>query len=460
MKKLVLTNQLNIMQKTPSNSAPRKLVQSYRAPWLRLLPIAAMLFSSKTVVAYNFDTFYADAIKNSPNLKAAEQRYEVAKLSRDLIGYGDAASVLLQSTLGGNRDETPGPNQGFNKDQRHAIQLTLPLYDFGRQSDLDGAATKRLEESAHDKTLAEVGIQALAGRIFVNAIHGKSVYEKAKAQFEIAAAKLRKQKDNFAQGLRPEADLIAAEIDFSKAEATFARADHDYQIYLNDLKFFAGKAGSSVPLQVSYDSLMISELKNLFTKSPPDDLNNHPKISKIQAELAALDFDRQHDSDTRWPMLNGALRFGENGSLSPLYPRLEASLQLTWDIPVNQKMTKTLLQNRARYSEAEINLSGIRDELQQSYKQGLQKLNNYSNEHELLSKQLELASRQVLVTERRYQNGSATALELSVVENQLVTFELQELDLVYRARLQAVDLYEISGKPEVRRIFNRQGSSK
>ncbi len=423
------------------------------------LSFSIAFFIHPQIYALDFQSFLQKSKQNSQAIAIARSKQQSAQLKAEIASYNPFTKLQLQSSLSGAKEanaNTSLQDANFSKNQGHQLQLSLPLFDFGKQWATENAALKRRDESDLDLQLEHQNLAIFSAEYFENAIYNFEIVKKTKEQLNIAKEKLTNQTKNFQQGLKPEADLISAKLDFTRAELNAQRAENEFKIAIKNLRFLmAEDIQNAPPLSLSYDFLTSADIEQIMSRHASKNFYETYEIKKLNLEAQALDLELKSIDKNIWPSLSSTLRASEQGQLSPLYPRLEAALQLTWELPVTGKHFKDQDANRSAKTTVELSKQKLIDDTKLELHLNLARLKQLAVDSSTLKNQVELAQKQKILITKRYQNGAASALDLSIADNQLVTLELEYLKNNHDTRLKAIEITQIIGEEYLPQLFKR-----
>src|SRR5690606_26626849 len=130
---------------------------------------------------------------------------------------------------------SPASFKTITRDHVYSARLGYTIYDFGRQSAKELAASESLkaQELASEEVDEELFWSVL--RAYQAVVAAERIVAIVKEQLSISEEKLREQRKNYNQGLRPESDVVTAEVDVGRAKLAYQEAWNDALIAKQEL---------------------------------------------------------------------------------------------------------------------------------------------------------------------------------------------------------------------------------
>ena len=341
----------------------------------------------------------------------------------------------------------PLKNMTYSKAQTYSLTWTRTLYDFGRTS------------SHHDQLVAVKDVKTLAlgeidealvyrvARAYASMIAAERLVALARDQVDLAQSKLKEQKNNYQKGLKPESDVVTAEVEVGRAGVAGEKALDDARAARLALGQAIGRAGAAaMQLTAPATALKLkqpAEVQGLvahWTAPAPS-----ASMKRRQKERDAIAFDQAALDAAKRPTLNGSVSFQEAGGIQDkpnFKPYLVGQLAFAWDLPWNgmsrDEREKIALrgQDLALQDDVDIKARADKD------KAGRDGVDAAARQWDALTKQLALTVRQRDLTKRRYDLGKASALELAQTETDLINARGDLARLSGTLQLSVIDVAE------------------
>ncbi len=422
-----------------------------------------------------FDEALKTAVNQSLDQKRAILARDLAVIDKDIVDYESNPKLTFQSTWSDRYSEVDsskktgssgGSSNQETRDQNYSLQFNYQLYDFGRHSKkLEGAELQiRIKElSSTEVTELLKWKLARAYNAALSAIRSREI---VREQLTISESKLREQKSNYEHGLRPESDVVSAEIDLGRVRLSLEKAESDEINAKRQLLFFMGWMTDATKPSPADDLIAVNTLSlprsSLNMRSPEQWVfmiknwkNFEPSESqkRRKVEMAALTTERASVEASKLPTLSLGVGAQESGSWQPLKPIYSGQLQLSWDIPWNG-MLRDERERIARKSrdldlQEDLEVKARAEKLQLAKDQ----LETLSRQWRFLKNQESLLKRQQVLVKQRYDAGKATAFELSTIDNDAINVRLDIIKLASSEANAVIDLAEALAISDVKMLF-------
>lgn len=344
----------------------------------------------------------------------------------------------------------------YTKDQYYGAQVAATLYDFGRNA----ARAAQADAVVASRTLAadEVreGLRFKVGRAYATAVSAERVAAITRDQINVAEAKLGLQKKNYQRGLRPESDVVTAEVEVGRARIAQESADASARTARVNLARLIGLeegVGSVIlpPPSAAADAKAIARaVEKLGPEQTP------AAVRRRARERDALGFDRQALDAAKKPSVTGSVGFTESGPLAwrpALQPQLATQLGMTWDIPWNGMQRDE--ERRLALRSKDLDLLDQIDARARADKEAVARTTMVTagRQWAALAGQLELLERQRRLVQSRYEQGKASAIELGQTEADLVNLRLEQARLAAAELQAALDVAEARAVTDLGILF-------
>lgn len=418
----------------------------------------ALSVSSVAVGVTNDELTFAKAFdlarQHDVSMRAATAATASAQSAKQIVDDADDPSISLESAWGRSyRDKTASQTRAGTADQlsstqKYGVSAAMPVYDFGRQS-----AKEKVAERATDlaKLAESEAVESLRWSV-ANAYLATLIAHRAAVvvedQVRVAKAKADSQTRNYKQGLRPESDIVQAEVDLGRTEIARAKAtDATVQAELS----LGSLIGTEAPRLPSGPVLTPEATAAIVEgwKAPPQSLieqRHELTRQSLEAELAGVRADRR-------PRLDAVVAAERSGTWTPLGTTASGQLRLTWDVPWNgagrEREQIVALKTQTLLLDVEATTQSVRDAVRLS----TMSLTSSVRLAKALQRQKSLSERQLKLVQSRYEAGKASALEVSTAEGTLLAVNLDLIDASEAATQAALTLAKAQGVKDVEGLF-------
>lgn len=447
--------------------------------------LAAVLFASSLARAapVTYEEAFAQAKAQSVDAKRAAITQQLAAIDRDLVAYSDDPRVNVSGAWSarwgvpnssGSSPRTPAKaaeinavkpfeTWAFTKDQTYAAQVSAMLYDWGRYD----AALVRANAAVEAKTLAvdelDEVLRYKVARAYAAVAAADRVITVTAAQVAIAAKKLAAQTSNYQHGLRPESDVVTAEVEVGRARLADERAHLDAEGTRVALAVLMGGGVDPNALEIARSGGAGGlDVNGIVTVADQWAKTARPAaVQRREKERAVLDADSVALDVATKPTLTGAVGIQEAGTLSskPAWkPALTSQVAIGWDVPWNgmrrdqDRRIAMQRQDLALQDEADARVRSDKEKIAHAV------LAAGVRQWGALEKQLVLIEKQKTLVQRRYEQGKASAIELGASEADLASFRLEQVKVVNTQVAAALDVAEARGATDLGSLFQGGGA--
>ena len=419
------------------------------------------LLSQKTAFAeiLTFSKALELAQNASLNLKQPELQMLLLKLDQNLLHR--SAWPNVSTSIGYKRNlwhETPTEEK---KNLSADLSLTYQIIDFGRQSARSDEKKDAIEAQA--SKMEEIKQQLIwdLGRFYSQAIVAVKYFAVTKKQLEVAQFKEKETQRQFRSGIRPELDVVAAQVERGKAEVKLQKAEDRKAAAMRQLcllthlgKEESCQAAVQYELPSSLAEVTVPEKVINIASAWPFSASVAEKTRDIQRQQ--LDASRKEIDAEQWPTVNTSLVLLHTTGTRDAHKGTNqtfATLGIDWDIPwrgmnriENEKISQQLAINDF---SAQLELSHRRAKEQVA----LNDLKNFQREWDLLNTQKRLLELERSLIKKKYDNGKATVLELNQAESELIALEQEIVTLSGQSFITAVELAQSRGVTAIEKLF-------
>lgn len=411
--------------------------------------------------ALTFDDAWKMALTNAVSVRSAANEKELAAQRKELGFYENDPTLAFQSSITQRYRDTSGATGGGaaqdprTTEQLHSLNLSIPLIDFGRSTARERQLDLELQAAVAGEKEMLTKLHFDVARAYLAAAAAQRSIEITKEQIKIADTRAREQNRLYQQGMRPESDVLAAQVDLGSAQISLQQAEDDALTARMRLAAVLGvtdhnSLSTLMPPPLRIDPRALVDFLEFLEKTPAQPAPSQQRRSlQLEALGASLD---QVKASTR-PRLNGALGAQAAGSFTPVKPHASAALALAWEIPWSgQNRDQQQLNALQRQS---IELSGAQEELQRQtqWQTGQHSFNSARRSAIALIDQEKIVERQQRLVQQRYNSGRATALELSSSEAAVINVRQSLARVGQQAVGAAIDAAEAKGMTSLDTLF-------
>ena len=333
-------------------------------------------------------------------------------------------------------DNSPPSFEEQSDIHSYGIQMRYNLVDFGRQNAklLSATSQMKLQELAKEEADEKIFWSVL--RAYQDVAARERILEITKEQQSISENRLSEQTKNYKQGLRPESDVVTAEVDVGKAKIAHQNAMNEVLLAKRALLQLIDPENANKVLDFSVTKGSVSTgnpdsweaaIQNIEKQSTS--LTTSQKI--ISASRAALKADEDAIKASTKPTI-GAVIAGEysgEGDWSPMRPSANGQIQLTWDVPWNGMSRLNRQSLILETQELDYRETDLKRSLEQREVLARTLVSQTKVLYSSMQNQAELVAKQFKLVQNRYKLGQASALDLSAAENALVSMKLDQVRL-------------------------------
>lgn len=420
-----------------------------------LLIVSALTLTSGAARAQSPPLTFADALRiaaaQSLDAKRAALAIDLAAVDRALVDYEDDARVNVFGTLSvrygelsaGAASSSAGSTRAaatpdlynqlalaksklsFSKSQAYGTQLSRTLYDFGRHDARVGqadAAQAVKELQANEVTEA---LRFKVARAYAGVAGLERLAKLAFDQLKVSEDKLSEQRRNYQRGLRPESDVVTAEVEAGRARIARDKA-------LTDVRAARLALAQTLGMALDLDKLTLAP--GAYAVRDPRALaqivqtwqaqQKSAAMARREKERQALDADLSLVDANKRPTVSGALTAQEGAPLAnqpDFKPLVTGSVGISWDVPWNGMSRDEVRRVAIRRQDLDVQEAAELRQRTDKDAAAREALTVGAEQWDALGRQLGLLERQRKMVQSRYELGKASALELGQSEADLVS---------------------------------------
>jgi outer membrane protein TolC len=340
-----------------------------------------------------------------------------------------------------------------------SLQLNGVIYDFGRHAARMAQAERQKEMQALTRDDVTLSLRFRVARAYAAWVEAERMLLISEEQIKISESRVGQQESNYRRGLRPEHEVVAAQLDLGRAKLARERSLTEVlraQQRLADLTNSKNDTGSPEPLRLPKHLLRppSPHVWDSLVKIFSGDLGLTPRDKRRAKEVEALSHEEELIRRNRRPTLSGSIQAqhiipweGKGRDL------VSGQIQLSWDIPWNGMDRDEM--RRVSLRRQDIKLA-TEEEAQSRREREMQALLTWQMaraQWQEVQRQVELAKKQRDLIQRRYDTGKASALELSNAEADDVSQQLELIRLQSSLTMAFIDIAEARGIQVLGEIF-------
>ncbi|MEJ6004337.1 efflux transporter outer membrane subunit [Paucibacter sp. AS339] len=285
---------LSACSSTPEHSAdgskadrPLTVPQAWKSPANTQSNLAERPFASLFRDA-ELEALIQEALRNSPDIRIAAQRVELARAQ---YGLQKSASLpSLGADASASRQRAPSGLSSTENlvSSSYRLGLAMPAWEidlWGRLGSLNDAALRNLESSEALQRFAQVGLVSEIAAGWLKLLEYDQSIEIAKSTQSSRAESLRIVRLRFNAGVVSKVDVTQAATSLAQAEAALALMQQNRGLQENALCLLIGR--NPGPLHASTPLSQYALPETLPAGIPSDLLSRRPDVRAAELSLAA-----------------------------------------------------------------------------------------------------------------------------------------------------------------------------
>ncbi len=394
-----------------------------------------------------FDDILASALERSPALAKERLKTEESQLDQNLVGYRWLPRTNLTAAESRNEDKSA---------RRFSLSASQMIYDFGRTSALSKQASLTAESSSfrYEKAKSEVTYQVAV--LFSKLMLQRELLAILSEQQKFAQKKVYSQKENYRKGLRPEGDLLAAEVEQGRVEIALLKAKAEEEDIRAELGRLSGIDGDRLK---ELSSLKIQDNAGLKWAGVVQIWAGHANKNFTAAYLdkeyeASLSEEEKIRAESR-PNLDLNVTFERAQSESnPFKNRVMGEVRFSWEIPY-------FGQHRDRIRKIQVKTEGVKKEqnefllkLGDDIKTSKEYFASQQAQWAALQQQKKRVDRQLVLIKARYESGKASTLELSNAQSEALNLELELAKTTFQLLNTVLEIARLFEVQDLKGVFS------
>lgn len=340
-----------------------------------------------------------------------------------------------------------------------SLQLTGVIYDFGRHASRMAQAERQKEMQALTREDVTLSLRFRVARAYAAWVEAERMLLISEEQIKISESRVSQQESNYRRGLRPEHEVVAAQLDLGRAKLARERSLTEVlrvRQRLADLINNKNDTGLSGSLRLPKHLLKPQSpyAWEGLVKISNGDLGLTPSDKRRAKEVEALSHEEELIRRNRRPTLSGSIQAqhiipweGKGRDL------VSGQIQLSWDIPWNGMDRDEMRRVSLRRQDLNLATEEEAESRRQREMQALLTWQMARAQWQEVERQVELTKKQRALIQRRYDSGKASALELSSAEADDVAQQLELIRLQSTLTMAFIDIAEARGIQDLGGIF-------
>ncbi len=400
-------------------------------------------------------------LERSIEAKRAALAAQLAADDRRILSYENDPHLVVSGNWSNYRPRsgTPplGSSGGVGRDEVYAAQLSATLYDFGRHD-------KRMEQADYAEQVKQLAAAEVTeslsfsiARAYAGVLAAERTLHITGEQVVVEAEQLSDQRLNYQRGLRPESDVVMAEVTLGRAQLAATKAQDDARASRISLGLLVGE--EQQPL---LDGPVPAASVNRSDAAHWDQLLTswqqfHKGAAQLrrEQEARALQVDTDLVDAVKRPLLQGGLAATRSGAWGGEQRNVyTGQIGLSWDLPWDGMARDEVHRIGLRRSDL-----GLQDDLERKVRSDLdatarEQFRAGKSQLAALMAQVRLIDREHELVQRRYRAGKASALEVSAAEADLLTQRLAVVTTLNALALRVIDVAQARAETALERIFD------
>ncbi|HEX7623173.1 MAG TPA: TolC family protein, partial [Anaeromyxobacteraceae bacterium] len=333
----------------------------------------------------------------------------------------------------------------IQKQNQLAAQIQATQALFAPQAWFGIAAARAGERQASD-TVESARRDVLFGvaQVYYGAAGAKQVVTIQERQLSIALDHERDAKVRYDAGAAPKITLLRAQIDRTRAEQDFKRAQNTYQSAKVALATLLDRERADFEVEVPASPPLPENSEALRDEAP----RARPDVQAAQEQVTVSE-NNQRGTLTRYlPTLGafGRYQYANASGFTGNTTSWAIGLALNWNIFDGFLRESDLRENNAKVREAEASRDGLILRAREEVDRARLDLDSAVANRQKAKEQLDLARENQNLVNVNYKAGAATYLEVSDANLALLTSELSQVSESLNADLATLQLLKAAGK--------------
>jgi len=397
-------------------------------------------------------------LERSLEAKRAALALQLAADDLRVLSYENDPRLALSGNWSDSRPRNQALTaEGAARNQVYVAQLNATLYDFGRHDlRMDRAGYAEQVQRLAEAEVAESLRYAIA-RSYAGVLAAERIAQVATEQLAVDSAGLKEQRLNYQRGLRPESDVVMAEVTLGRSNLALVRAQDASRAARVALSFLIGE--EQQPLlagAVPTTSLRLSDTGHWQQLLATwHEFGKSAAQLRREQEAKALSSDEELIDAVRRPLLQGSVAATRSGAWTGGQRQLySGQVGLSWDLPWNG-----MARDERRRIVTRRQALGVQDEIDHKARSDLdamarEQFRAAQNQLIALNAQVRLIAREHDLVQRRYQAGKASALEVSATDADLLTQRLAVVTTLNALTLSVIDVAQARAVAVLEGVFN------
>lgn len=180
------------------------------------------------------------AFQNRRNLSLADRRIATNLAQAREIAAQDYPQLNGDLRWQGRNNDATSMGAGDRTDTSSAVELSVPIYDFGRTRNRVRAQRQRAEAAADDAARLRETVRLAVSEAYFQVLEAHKQKRVVEQSINVLEEQLQIARDYFEQGLVARNDVLAAEVQLAERQQNLIRANNDIRVSLSRLNRIIG----------------------------------------------------------------------------------------------------------------------------------------------------------------------------------------------------------------------------
>lgn len=386
------------------------------------------------------------AFQNRRSLSLADRRIATNLAQARELAAEDYPQLTGDLRWEGRNNDATSLGAGDRTNTSSAVELSVPLYDFGRTRNRVRAQRQRAEAAADDAARLRETVRLAVSQVYFQVLEAHKQKQVVEQSINVLEEQLQIARDYFEQGLVARNDVLAAEVQLAERQQNLIRANNDIRVTLSRLNRLIG-------LPVTHET----RLRDLNEVTPWDGsltvlfqraMEQRADLKALQRRIEAVSNEYRAAAAEYTPDLTafGQHMYSSDGALAN-------QSWITMGIGVRLPFYRGgARQARLAQLENEIIDAAERrdqhaDDILLDVKDAYLRLANAREQLPVAQKRIELGRENLQVTRDRYNQGLVTQTDVLAEENRLIRARSDYFAALYSYHRAVARLRNVIGGP-------------
>jgi outer membrane protein len=389
------------------------------------------------------------AIQQDPRLEAAASRVDLSHADREQALAGYRPNVSLVASAGRARYDLNGGTHPDRDPTAAGLNLSQPIYDFGRTSSEVAAATALMEsaDASTRATVIDVVLDAVTAALHVDFDH--HVLATVSENARVLSERLAYTRGKFEAGDFTRTDVAQAEARYASAESQVQAAQAALSTAQANLQRITGQ-----PLDVDLEQIPALPAPASLAAAL-ESLQKHPELEAANHAVRGAEHSEMATRAQRRPrvdLIGTVGRDDETRFTMTTTDYWSASLQLS--VPLYERGLARAREDRARAAlrRERAEQQSVQRQLEQRVTTGWANLSASRAERTAAQEESRAADVALNGMQAELDSGLRTVIDLLNAQQDALDARLAELDARYRETISTVQLLAATGELQLKML--------